>query len=90
MTEVLAINGLCKSYGKIKAICGLLLALLSGAVSGIIFTKNIDFPDIFQKAYVLAVYFIQAVSYMTLGFLIVVLFRNTALSIVMFLLYLKK
>ena len=69
------------------SIYGLLLVLLSGAVSGIIFTKNIDFSDIFQKAYVLAVYFIQAVGYMTLGFLIAVLFRNTALSIVMFLLY---
>lgn len=69
------------------SIYGLLLVLLSGTVSGIIFTKNIDFSDIFQKAHVLAVYFIQAVGYMTLGFLIAVLFRNTALSIVMFLLY---
>jgi ABC-2 type transport system permease protein len=69
------------------AIYGLLLVLLSGAVSGIIFSKNVGFFNIFQKGYILAVYFIQAVGYMTLGVFITVLLRNTALSVVMFLLY---
>ena len=69
------------------ALYGVILVLLTSTVFGLIFTKGLTFSIVFEKSYILIVYFIQAIGYMTLGFLITVLFRNTALSIVMFLLY---
>ena len=39
------------------------------------------------KTYILLVYFIQAIAYMSAGFLLAIVFRNTALAIVLFILY---
>ena len=69
------------------ALYGVLLVFLSGTVSGIIFSHDFEFADLFSKSYLLAVYFIQAVGYMIIGMLIAVIFRNNSLSIIMFLLY---
>lgn len=69
------------------AIYGVLLVFLTSTVSGLIFTRGLSFSVVFEKSYLLGVYFIQAVGYMTLGFLFALIFRNTALSIVMYLLY---
>ncbi len=69
------------------AIYGVLLVFLTSTISGLIFTRGLTVSLIFEKSYLLAVYFIQAVGYMTIGILIAMIFRNTALSIVMYLLY---
>lgn len=69
------------------ALYGVLLVFLTSTGSGLILTRNLSISVIFEKSYLLGVYFIQAVGYMTLGFLIALIFRNTALSIVMYLLY---
>ncbi len=69
------------------ALYGVLLVLLTSTISGLIFTRGLSLAVVFEKSYLLVVYFIQAVGYMTLGFLIAVIFRNTALSVVMYLLY---
>lgn len=71
----------------IVAIYGVLLVFFTSTIFGLIFTKGLSVSILFEKSYILIVYFIQAIGYMTLGFLITILFRNTALSIVMFLLY---
>lgn len=71
----------------IVAIYGVLLVFLTTTVVGIIFTRGLTFSIIFEKSTILAVYFIQAIGYMTAGFFIAVLLRNTALSIIVFLLY---
>ncbi len=69
------------------ALYGVLLVLLTSTIFGLIFTRGLSVAVVFEKSYLLVVYFIQAIGYMTIGFLIAVLFRNTALSIVMYLLY---
>jgi len=69
------------------ALYGVLLVLLTSTIFGIIFTSDFSFSIIFEKSYLLIVYFIQAIGYMTMGFFLAVLFRNTALSIIMYLLY---
>ena len=71
----------------IVAVYGVLLVLFTSTIFGLVFTKGLSLSILFEKSYILIVYFIQAIGYMTLGFLITLLFRNTALSIVMFLLY---
>jgi hypothetical protein len=71
----------------IVALYGVLLVLFTSTVFGLIFTRGLSLSTVFEKSYILIVYFIQAIGYMTLGLLITVIFRNTALSIVMFLLY---
>lgn len=69
------------------AIYTFLMVLLAILIFGIINTKEFSFNIIFENSYLLLVYFIQAIGYMTLGLLISVIFRNNALSIIMFILY---
>ena len=71
----------------IVAVYGVILVFFTSTIFGLIFTRGLSLSKKKKKSYILIVYFIQAIGYMTLGFLITVLFRNTALSIVMFLLY---
>jgi len=71
----------------IVAVYGVVLVLFTSTLFGLIFTKGLSLSIVFEKSYILIVYFIQAIGYMTIGFFVAVLFRNTALSIVMYLLY---
>ncbi len=69
------------------AVYTFLMVLLAVIIYGLIFTKEFSFEIIFENAYLILIYFIQAVGYMTLGLLFATLFRNTALSIILFLVY---
>lgn len=69
------------------AVYTFLMVLLAVLIFGLINTKDISFNVIFENSYLLLVYFVQAIGYMTLGLLISILFRNNGLSIIMFILY---
>ncbi|MEE4196430.1 MAG: hypothetical protein V2I54_02190 [Bacteroidales bacterium] len=69
------------------AVYTFLMVLLAILIFGLIFTKDFTLAMMFEKSYFLLIYFIQAVGYMVLGMLIALIFRNNALSIIMFILY---
>jgi hypothetical protein len=69
------------------AIYTFLMVVLAVLIFGLINTDEISFNKLIENSYLVLVYFIQAVGYMTLGLLFAVLFRNNALSIILFLLY---
>lgn len=69
------------------AVYGFLLVLLSSLIFGFIFSKDISFAIVFKNSYLLIVYFIQAIAYMTMGLFLAILLKNNALSIVIFILY---
>ena len=69
------------------AVYSMLMVLIFSLIFGFIFTKDLTGAAFVSKTYILLVYFVQAVAYMATGFLLVVLFRNTALAIVLFILY---
>jgi len=69
------------------AIYTFLMVLLAILLFGMIFSDGITKDVIFEKSYLILIYFIQAIGYMTIGMLIALVFRNNALSIIMFLLY---
>ena len=69
------------------AIYTFLMVLLAIVIFGLIFTKNFSFNLIFENSHLILIYFVQAIGYMTLGMLISIIFRNNALSIIMFILY---
>lgn len=68
------------------ALYALALVILVSVVSGIIFTRQFTFTDVFSNIYVAGIYFVQALGYMYLGLLFANIFKNSALSIVSFLL----
>jgi ABC-2 type transport system permease protein len=69
------------------AVYSMLMVLLFSLLFGFIFTRDLTAALFVRKTYILLVYFVQAVAYMTAGFLLAILFRNTALAIVLFILY---
>lgn len=69
------------------AIYTFIMVLIAVLIFGLINTKDITFNMMLDHSYLLFVYFIQAIGYMTLGLLFAMLFRNTALSIILFILY---
>ncbi len=69
------------------AIYSFLMVLLFSLIFGFIFTPDYSDGAFISKSYILLVYFVQAVAYMSFGFLLAVVFRNTALAIVLFFLY---
>jgi len=70
------------------ALYALILVVVASLVSGFISSPGIKFSVILDKSGIIFVYFVQAISYMSLGFLIAIIFRNNALSIIVFILYL--
>lgn len=64
-----------------------LMVLLFSLVFGLIFSRELTAGDFFENSYILLVYFVQAVAYMSAGFFLVILFRNTSLGIILFILY---
>ncbi|KPK88091.1 MAG: hypothetical protein AMS27_00640 [Bacteroides sp. SM23_62_1] len=71
----------------ITAVYGTLMVFLFSMIFGFIFTRNYTLSVFYEKIYILFVYFLQAIAYMSLGFFIAVLFRNTGLSITLFILF---
>ena len=69
------------------AIYSMLMVLIFSLLFGFIFTRDLTTALFVEKTYVLLVYFIQALAYMSAGFLLAILFRNTALAIVLFITY---
>ncbi len=69
------------------AIYSMLMVLLFSLLFGFIFTRDLTVAVFVKKTYMLLVYFVQALAYMSAGFLLAILFRNTALAIVLFILY---
>jgi hypothetical protein len=69
------------------AIYTFLMVLLAVLIFGFLKSDGFSFSDMIKSSYLILVYFIQAVGYMTLGLLFAVIFRNNALSIILFLLY---
>lgn len=69
------------------ALYSTLLTFMLCLVFGLFFTDSLSFTGIFSNMYIVLVYFLQVIAYMVLAMLISVLFRNTALSIVLFFLY---
>jgi ABC-2 type transport system permease protein len=69
------------------AVYSMLMVLLFSLLFGFIFTRDLTAALFLKKTYILLVYFVQAVAYMSTGFLLAILFRNTALAIILFILY---
>lgn len=63
------------------------LVFLMSIIFGLIFSVNISLPSMFVNTYEIFFLFIQTLGFMALAMFITVIFRNTALSIVMYLLY---
>ncbi len=68
-------------------IYSLLMVLFFSLIFGFIFSRDYSDGAFVNKTYILLVYFVQAVAYMSAGLFLAVLFRNTALAIVLFILY---
>ncbi len=69
------------------AVYTFIIVLIAVLIFGVIFTKEFSLQIIFDNSYLILVYFVQAIGYMTLGLMFAVIFRNNALSIILFLLY---
>ncbi len=86
------INGLKRDHllaGKglvilILAVYAFLMVMLTGTFFGIVSGSGPSLSGFFENFHMLFVYFLQTVAYMSLGFLIAILMRGTALSITMF------
>lgn len=64
-----------------------IMVLLAVLIFGFINSKDLSFNLVFENSQLILIYFIQAIGYMTLGLLFAMIFRNNALSIIMFLVY---
>ncbi len=69
------------------ALYGMILVSLTSLVYGIIFTREITLHVVFENTGILLVYFLQAVGYMVLAILFIVVLRSTSLSIILYILY---
>jgi len=69
------------------AVYTFIIVFIAIMLFGLINSDDYSMNAIFGKSYLLLIYFIQAIGYMSLGLLITVIFRNNALSIIMFILY---
>ena len=69
------------------ALYSVILVFFTSFTVGLIYSESFSINMLFDKLYILVVYFIQAVAYMSLGMMLVILFKNIALAIVSFILY---
>jgi ABC-2 type transport system permease protein len=69
----------------ILALYAVLLVSVTSLVPGLINTDKLTLHTVFSNAWIAGVFFIQAVAYMFLAFLIANLLKNTAFSIIAFL-----
>ncbi len=65
----------------------MILVFFSSIIVGSLNTETVSSNDIFSKAYLIFVYFIQSIAYMTIAMLIVLFVKNIGLSILFFTLY---
>ncbi len=72
---------------SIIAVYTTLLVFATGLVIGFLKTSSFNFSDFVSGLSILPILFLQSLSYMTLGMLIAFIFKNTAISIVGFVLY---
>ncbi len=68
------------------ALYGFVLVFLSGMVYGSVYTSGTGISTIFGGIERIFIYFLQALAYMVIGLLLVVMLRSTALSIILFVL----
>ncbi len=66
---------------------GMTLIFLAGSISGFIFTDKLSLISFFENSHILLIYFVQAIAYMSLALFFANIFKNNALSIMMYLLY---
>lgn len=71
----------------VLALISTILVTILSIAFGFIFTIMGSETSILEKAYTAFIYFVQAFGYMTLGMLVAILLKNTALSIVVYILY---
>lgn len=71
----------------IVGIYSTLMVFLFSLIFGFVFSRELSAGDFIEKSYVLLVYFVQAIAYMSAGLFLVILFRNTSLAIILFILY---
>lgn len=72
---------------SIIAIYTTLLVFLTGLIIGFLKTSSVNFSDFIGGLSILPILFLQSLSYMTLGMLVAFILKNTAISIVGFVLY---
>jgi len=82
--EIIAEKTISICFLSIYAFC---LVLCTALISGFIFTSELSFSIVFQNSGIILSYLLQTLAFMIFGMLIVILFKNTALSIVLFILY---
>jgi ABC-2 type transport system permease protein len=68
------------------ALYGAALVLLTGIIYGIIYSGGSNSGPVFGNAGILLVYFLQTIAWMVVGLMIVMIFKSTALSIILFIL----
>ncbi|TVR71629.1 MAG: hypothetical protein EA408_08255 [Marinilabiliales bacterium] len=68
------------------AFYALILVLVTGLIYGTVYTSGITADTVFAGMHILLVYFLQTISFMVIGLLLVLLLRSTALSIIIFVL----
>ncbi len=69
------------------AIGSALLIAITTIIFGGIYTESTNETGIFVQSHFILIYIIQAIAFMTLGFFIATLIKNTAISIVVFFVY---
>jgi ABC-2 type transport system permease protein len=67
------------------ALYGVLLVFLTGLIYGVIYSSG-GIGPVFGNAGILLVYFLQTIAWMVVGLLMVMIFKSTALSIILFIL----
>ncbi len=70
----------------IVALYSFVLVFLSGLIYGLIYSTELSLANIMMEIDRIFVYLLQAVSYMVVGLMLVVLLRSTAFSIIIFIL----
>jgi len=69
------------------ALFAVVLVIVAALIYGFIFTNDLTLPVFFENTGILIVYFLQAIGYMILALLFIVVLRSNALSIILYLLY---
>jgi len=72
----------------VMALAFTVLVFIASWVFGLIYSKDASMTMIFKNIHFITVYFIQTIAYMTFGMMIAMLFKNTALSLIVYFGYL--
>ncbi len=69
------------------ALWSVVLVFITTLIFGVVNSQGIDMQFVFTKSYFILVYFVQTLCYMAFALLFSLIFKNTALSIVLYLLW---